>query len=100
MVDAKNNEPEIPRIPLKITRRGDQIKLSVKQYSIILKALPDTAQSYDFVTVEQFITNTAQLLYQDIINREKSKEEVRKAFLGASEEQGEQELIKRLLEGK
>jgi hypothetical protein len=93
-----NKQPDIPRIAMKIVRKDDKVKVTIGKYSITMNPLPDTSQSYDFVTFEQFITNTAQLLYSEIVKKEQAKENIRQALLGGAEEAGEQEMISKLLE--
>jgi len=93
-------EPEIPKIPLKVIRVDDKIKFEVGKYSLTVKPIKDTSQTYDFVIVEQFITNTAQLLYSEIIKKEQIKKDIHAAFTGGAEEQNEQDMISKLLGDK
>ena len=93
-------EPEIPKIALKVIRVDDKIKLEVGKYSLTVKPMADTKQSYDFVLIEQFITNTAQLLYAEIIKKEQIKKDIHAAFTGGAEEQNEHDMISKLLGDK
>lgn len=71
---------EIPNIPIKITREGDKVKFVVGKYQLKLNQLPnEKSQSYDFVTLEQFITNSAQLIYQDIIEADRVLKDLKSA---------------------
>ena len=71
---------EIPNIPIKITREGERVKFVIGKYQLKLKELPgDKSQTYDFVTLEQFITNSAKLIYQDIIQVEQIKKDLKSA---------------------
>ena len=70
---------DIPNIPIKIRREGDWLKIKVGKYQ--LKAKDIGNQEYDFVTIEQFITNSARLLYQNIVDLE----QVRKDLASADE---------------
>lgn len=68
---------EIPNIPIKITREGDKIKFVIDKYTLKLTTLPgEKSQTYDFVTLEQFICNVAKIAYQNIINYEQVRKDI------------------------
>lgn len=91
---------EIPRIDIKITRAGNKLKFKVGDYQLVLNELEEgKSQCYDFLTLEQFITNTARLLYQDIVDKERIKENIRKSFLEGGEEASEAKFVEGLLAG-
>lgn len=72
----KKIEPEIPRLPVKIIRQDDKIVITIQNYSIKLLPLPGETQKYDFITLEQFITNTAKIVYGKIVEREQLKKDL------------------------
>lgn len=92
-----NTQPDLPQIPIKIIRKDQKIKFTVGKYSLELKELPDHSQTYDFVAVEQFLTQSAQLIYSDLVKKEQIKKDLRSAFLDTAEEQTDQEFVKGLL---
>lgn len=89
--------PELPVIPIKIVRKDNKIKFTVGKYSLELKELPDRSQAYNFIAVEQFLTQSAQLIYGDLVKKEQIKKDIRAAFEGGAEEQNDQEFVKTLL---
>jgi hypothetical protein len=90
-------EPEIPQIPIKITRKDNKLKLVVDKYTLELKELEGYSQQYDFVLLEQFLTKTAQIMYTKIVQAQKQKEEFRKAFLEADEFEQDKKIVGELL---
>lgn len=81
------DESNLPKISMRIVRNGGKVKLTVGKYSLELKEIPNRAQTYDFLIIEQFVTNVAQLMYQDIIKKDQATE----AFLKAMSKNAEAE---------
>lgn len=80
-----SNEIDLPKVPVKITRKDDKIKIHVNgKYTLALNPLDNYSQTYDFIALELFITNTAKLIYGDIVKNEQIKKDIRSAFLGDS----------------
>ena len=92
-------QPELPEIAIKIIRKDNKIKFTVDKYSLELKELPNRSQAYDFLAVEQFLTQTAQLIYSKIVQKEQIKKDIRQAFTETAEEANDQAIVKTLLEG-
>lgn len=90
-------QPNIPRIPVKIIRKNGNIKITIRTHSIELKPLEGYEQSYDLVTLEQFITKRAMAEYSAIVSSEKRKKNIRKAFLEASEEDQDNKIVEQML---
>lgn len=70
--DLKIDGLVLPNIPVKITRKGDSIKLSVKGYELELKQIPDGAsQTYPYLLLDKFCSVvTPQILQKEIDERE------------------------------
>jgi hypothetical protein len=74
---TKDYEIDIPQIPIRIRKEGEWLKLKIGRYQ--LKVKDQGNQEYDFVTVEQFITNSAKLIYQNIVQLEQVKKDLKAA---------------------
>lgn len=58
---------DIPNIPIKIRREGEKLKIVIGNATLKAKAIGN--QEYDLVTIEQFITNSSKIMYQNIIQQ-------------------------------
>ena len=68
---------EIPEIPIKIQKEGEWMSFKVGKYKLRLKEQGN--KEYDFVTLEQFFTNSAKLVYQKIIDVEQIRKDLASA---------------------
>jgi len=75
-VDENGIPLSIPRVPVKITREGERLKIKIGRYQLRLKEIDGKSQTYDLVTLEQFITNSSKLVYENIIKNEQIKKDL------------------------
>lgn len=87
----------LPLIPVKITRKGDRVKIVAGGNTLELVCVPGRSQTYSFVELEQFITKSATKLYKELIRREQVKEEVRKAFTETTQQVNDETIVQALL---
>jgi hypothetical protein len=70
--DLQIDNLKLPNIGIKITRKGDAIKFSVKGYELELKQIPDAPnQTYPLLLLDKFISEvTTVVLQKEIDDRE------------------------------
>lgn len=72
---AKDEELNIPRIEIKIRRMGDWMQFEIGNYKLKVKAIGN--HTYDLVTIEQFLTKAATKAYENVIERERIKKDLK-----------------------
>lgn len=102
-----NKEPElqIPRIPVEISKKGDALVIKCRDKKARFFTIDDSKNTYDLVSIEQFITKIAQYEYGLIVNEQKEerqkaqkKAEFRNSFLANRDQANEETLVNMLLE--
>ena len=75
------DKPDFPKLDIKITREGDKLKFAIGKYELRLITLDNGKnQTYDFISLEQFITRVAQIKYNEIVKNEQVKKDLLVAF--------------------
>jgi len=97
-----NKEPElqIPRIPVEISKKGDALIIKCRDKKARFFEIDNAKNTYDLVTIEQFITKVAQFEYGLIVNEQKKQKEssqFRKSFLANKDQANEEVLVNMLL---
>jgi len=60
----------LPNIPIKITRKGDRIKLKCGGYTLELQEIYEGSQTYSLLILDKFLTEvTTIMLKKEIENR-------------------------------
>lgn len=78
MPKTKEPEFEVPRIGIKIRREGEWLRFDIGNVKFRTKAIGN--QEYDLVVIEQFITKAAKQAYNNIIQAEQVKIDLKAAM--------------------
>lgn len=74
------SELQLPNIPIKITRRGERLKLVAGDYKLELKEIYDGSQTYSLLVLDKFISEVAMIKLKEHIEKQTQREAVKKSL--------------------
>lgn len=75
------SDKQLPTLPIKITREGDHIKFKYGKYTLRLKELPHTSQTYSGLLLDKFLTETTTLMLKQELEQRNNRDATRKSLL-------------------